>query len=817
MPVLVNAVLAAIPKLADVVFLCGFVLVVLGIIGTGLFKGTLHYRCARQGYTYAMVPPSNTPRAEASLRLPAFGASANDFDTGIFCDPLVASTCAIAAAELGEEDGSSCMYFPNNPNDGTTSFDSFGATAIVLLQAITFDEWAMPMYAVMGATHTPLVVTFWLLAVLFGGFFLVNLFLAVLFQVFVEAQTVERAIAEQRTRKLEEAAMKRAKRQSSASTIQRVWLRHKGVGGVWMRMLRRLAEEQEKLLQEQRQRSDSMDEFGSGGDAIDAESLLDHTHVQSDDQGGKSDGILCGRGISDWGPPQPGTWRMALMEVMLSPLVGHLSTGLVLVNVALMCMPYYGMPESYANRIEAGATLITVAFIVEMALKVVSLGWAGYWSSGWNTLDGVIVIMSIVEMVLTAIFAGAGVNLSFLRMLRMLRVARMLRLMRAWQGLYKIVSTIIKALPQLRNVMILIILITTIFALLGMEFFGGKFTQEHGYVGYRSSGSFQGRHVDGALLGADATTSFESSVGYLDGADTRYEDEEAEVLQPLPRFHFDYFISAALTVFIVMTGDAWFTPMLDGISVAGPWAAAFYVTVVLIGTYLMMNLLVAVLLHLFAEKGDDEMGTGTGSAQGAATTTISPSADGSNVVPDPESDEVNRLRSIDGEDSACGCLPPDDVFRRRCRDLIESAEVDRMLMITVLVSSIALTVDTPRLEAQSIIGTLIPLFNFLFTAAFTFEAVVKSLAYGFICTPDAYLKSGWNILDFVLLLISLGALAVELFPQLAFLAPLRSLRVLRPLRILSRNKGMALVLSSLWDAIPAVVNVFGVLIALQVA
>ena len=91
------------------------------------------------------------------------------------------------------------------------------------------------------------------------------------------------------------------------------------------------------------------------------------------------------------------------------------------------------------------------------------------------------------------------------------------------------------------------------------------------------------------------------------------------------------------------------------------------------------------------------------------------------------------------------------------------------------------------------------------------------MAYGFVATPEAYLKSGWNILDFVLLLISLGALAVQLFPQLAFLAPLRSLRVLRPLRILSRNKGMALVLSSLWDAVPAVINVFGVLIALQVA
>ena len=46
----------------------------------------------------------------------------------------------------------------------------------------------------------------------------------------------------------------------------------------------------------------------------------------------------------------------------------------------------------------------------------------------WNTLDGVIVSMSVVEMVVTALLAGDGANLSFLRILRMLRVARMLSL-----------------------------------------------------------------------------------------------------------------------------------------------------------------------------------------------------------------------------------------------------------------------------------------------------------------------------------------------------------------------------------------------------
>ena len=72
------------------------------------------------------------------------------------------------------------------------------------------------------------------------------------------------------------------------------------------------------------------------------------------------------------------------------------------------------------------------------------------------------------------------------------------------------------------------------------------------------------------------------------------------------------------------------------------------------------------------------------------------------------------------------------------------------------------------------------------------------------------------MLDFCLLLISLGALLAEALPQLAFLKSLRALRVLRPLRLLSRNAGMKMVLASLAEAFPAVANVIGVLLAMQV-
>ena len=177
MPILINAILLAIPKLRDVLMLCVLMMVVMGGIGTGSFKGALHFRCARVGYVEPPIKPLADPRMTPAGHLPN-----NAFDTGIFCNPRSRKACALLDADAA---GATCRYFHVNPNAGTTSFDTFGSSVLLLIQAVTFDDFSMPMYALMDAMQTPLVVLFWITAVVFGGFFLANLFLAVLFQVLV--------------------------------------------------------------------------------------------------------------------------------------------------------------------------------------------------------------------------------------------------------------------------------------------------------------------------------------------------------------------------------------------------------------------------------------------------------------------------------------------------------------------------------------------------------------------------------------------------------------------------------------------------------
>ena len=142
-------------------------------------------------------PSLNNPQAE--------------FETGLQCNPHApVDTCE----ERGAPAGSFCAYFDQNPGSDLMSFDSVAVALVVLLQAITFDDWCAPMYSLMDS-FSPYVWGYFVAIVMIGGFFVVNLFLAVIFQEFIAAQMVDKAEAESMARAEEKEAIKA--RQSAAS------------------------------------------------------------------------------------------------------------------------------------------------------------------------------------------------------------------------------------------------------------------------------------------------------------------------------------------------------------------------------------------------------------------------------------------------------------------------------------------------------------------------------------------------------------------------------------------------------------------------
>ena len=144
MPLLIRWIFEVLPKMGDVALLCAFLFLIFGIVGMELFKGSLHYRCARTGFEalggHAPLDGGgarwNLSRAAASRRLgDGHGATAAgadpqlQWDTGIACDPR--------RSPSGCPAGTSCAYFEANPAHGHESFDTVPLTYIALMEAVT--------------------------------------------------------------------------------------------------------------------------------------------------------------------------------------------------------------------------------------------------------------------------------------------------------------------------------------------------------------------------------------------------------------------------------------------------------------------------------------------------------------------------------------------------------------------------------------------------------------------------------------------------------------------------------------------------------
>ncbi len=99
-----------------------------------------------------------------------------------------------------------------------------------------------------------------------------------------------------------------------------------------------------------------------------------------------------------------------------------------------------------------------------MIVKIVSMGFicnkGSYLRDAWNILDFVIIASGYMSMFLE----GSGVNLSALRSFR---VIRPLRTISSVAGLRVIVSSLINAVPLLRDSLLVLIFFFLVFAIAG--------------------------------------------------------------------------------------------------------------------------------------------------------------------------------------------------------------------------------------------------------------------------------------------------------------------------------------------------------------
>lgn len=170
-------------------------------------------------------------------------------------------------------------------------------------------------------------------------------------------------------------------------------------------------------------------------------------------------------------------------------------------------------------------------FTLEMVAKVVSLGLVftpnAYLKSGWNRLDGFIVTASILSDSSPAF-----------RALRVLRVLRPLRLISRFDGMRVCVTLLSRAVPLVLDVIMIFLLFLVVFAILGVQLFGGRLAH--------------------CVAAPELSTSDACAAA-------------GHVWTTPPRGHFDNVFAASLLLFEMATLEGWTTDMFMGIdaTVAG--------------------------------------------------------------------------------------------------------------------------------------------------------------------------------------------------------------------------------------------------------
>lgn len=143
-----------------------------------------------------------------------------------------------------------------------------------------------------------------------------------------------------------------------------------------------------------------------------------------------------------------------------------------------------------------------------------------------------------------------------------------------------------------------------------------------------------------------------------------------------------------------------------------------------------------------------------------------------------------------------------------CRFIIKHPYFENFILIIIIWNTIMLTLDDPTNNNSTYVTLLI---DDIFLWTYFIECVLKILGLGFLFNEGAYLRDGWNILDFTI--VSSSMLPIFLGSNTGFsLNSLRSLRVLRPLRTISTVKSLKVLLNTLFSSLPYLLNTLIILL-----
>ncbi|XDA80743.1 hypothetical protein R6Z07F_010728 [Ovis aries] len=468
-------------------------------------------------------------------------------------------------------------------------------------------------------------------------------------------------------------------------------------------------------------------------------------------------------------PPQS-RFRLLCHRIITHKMFDHVVLVIIFLNCITIAMERPKIDPHSAERIFLTLSnyIFTAVFLAEMTVKVVALGWCfgeqAYLRSSWNVLDGLLVLISIIDILVSMVSDSGTKILGMLRVLRLLRTLRPLRVISRAQGLKLVVETLMSSLKPIGNIVVICCAFFIIFGILGVQLFKGKF-----FV--------------------------------CQGEDTRNITNKSDCAEASYRwvrhkYNFDNLGQALMSLFVLASKDGWVDIMYDGLDAVGvdqqpimnhnPWMLLYFISFLLIVAFFVLNMFVGVVVenfHKCRQHQEEE---------------------------EARRREEKRLRRLEKKRRKAQCKPyysDYSRFRLLVHHLCTSHYLD--LFITGVIGLNVVTMAMEHYQQPQILDEALKICNYIFTVIFVLESVFKLVAFGF----RRFFQDRWNQLDLAIVLLSIMGITLEEIEVNASLPInptiiriMRVLRIARVLKLLKMAVGMRALLDTVMQALPQVGN-----------
>uniref|UniRef100_A0A669QM33 Sodium channel protein n=1 Tax=Phasianus colchicus TaxID=9054 RepID=A0A669QM33_PHACC len=225
------------------------------------------------------------------------------------------------------------------------------------------------------------------------------------------------------------------------------------------------------------------------------------------------------------------------------PFIDLTITLCIVMNTLFMALEHNNMTYNFKLMLNVGNSIFTGIFTAEMVLKIIALDPYYYFQQPWNIFDSIIVTLSLIEL--------SGLSNTTFYVFTQLRV---FKLAKSWPTLNTLIKIIGNSLGALSNLTFVLAIIVFIFAIVGVQLFGGS---------YRTHGD-------------------------------RIK-KNGEI-----RWHMMDFFHSFLVIFRILCGE-WIETMWDCMVVAEkPLCLLVFLLVMVIGNLVVLNLFIALLLNSFS-------------------------------------------------------------------------------------------------------------------------------------------------------------------------------------------------------------------------